>query len=539
MSTGTVLHYVKRMLEPLRPALLPIWRLVQMPKRALAPYVLRQVRDIDVAGDFTRDELERRLLFRFGFIFMRPEEVSRAHRLKGFLPGWTSRTLLGWVVVHHPETRIRTYGDESVGLVLLGEAFDVAPDGPGVDAICASMLRARGDAFWREFDQLSGRFALLAVTFEGTRVLHDPFGARSLFYRAGGSPAFASHSELLALAFDHATDGLVAELRGLPEYRARGVAYLPGDWTVFSGIYGLTPNNYFDLERGATLRYWPRQRRAETSFEDFFSHLETYLAAFAPHVGNHHTPVLGLSGGIDTRALIAAFRAHGPPIKLVTWIGNYLNDYELPVVNQISRYLDADHRYVNVRDNVDDPTFSAVKAIADRNVGRYRGGARLTAHMHRSFNDVSDPAFVRGYGGEILRGFYDIPRRSQSRAGIGASELFRMFNDGLRIRQRERYSEIGHLAFDQFVERAHYDSAVADSGYEISDIFYWEHRMGMWGSVMHNEMDAAMWSVTGYNSRPLYECAFGLKRGRRLKRSLLAEATAKLDPALAAFPVSG
>jgi hypothetical protein len=539
MSTDTMLQSVKRMLKPLRPVLLPIWRLVQMRKRHVAPYVVRQVKNIDVAGAFTRDELEQQLLFRFGFIFMRPEEASRARRLQEFLPAWTSRTLFGWVLMHHPETRIQTYADDDVGLVVLGEAFDVAPDGPGVDAVCASLLRAPGDAFWREFDHLSGRFALLAVTSDGTRVLHDPFGARSLFYRSTGSPAFASHAELLALAFEHASDALVAELRGLPEYTARGVTYLPGDWTVFSGIYGLTPNNYFDVERGTTVRYWPRGPRAETSFEDFFSHLEGYLAAFAPHVRDHHTPVLGLTGGIDSRALIAGFRAHAPPIKFVTWTGNYIHDDELPVVEQLTAYLDADHRYVNVRDNLDDPTFRAVKAIASRNVGHYRHHARLTAHMYRAFREVPDAAFVRGYGGEILRGFYDLSKHTWSKADIGVPELFRTFNASLRLQPRQRYTEIGHLAFEQFVERAHYDSALAGSGYEISDIFYWEHRMGMWGSAMHNEMDAAMWSVTGYNSRPLYECAFGLERGRQLKKSLLTEATARLDPTLAAFPLAG
>ena len=369
--------------------------------------------------------------------------------------------------------------------------------------------------------------------------MHDPFGARSLFYRSAGSPAVSSHSELLALAFEHATDAVVAELRGLPEYRSRGVIYLPGDWTVFSGIFGLTPNNYLDLERGTTVRYWPRQPRAETSVEDFFSQLESYLRAFVPHVATRHTPVLGLSGGIDSRALIAAFRIHRSPIKLVTWMGNYIKEAEHPVVEQISAYLGGDHRYVNVAENVDDPTFLAVKAIAERNVGRYRGGSRLTAHMYRAFHEVSDAAFVRGYGGEILRGFYDVPTGTQSTADIGASELLRMYTGRMRIPPRERYNEIGHLAFEQFVERAHYDSAIAESGYEIKDIFYWEHRMGMWGSVMHNEMDPAMWSVTGYNSRPLYECAFGLERGMPLKKSLLAEATARLDAPLGAFPLSG
>lgn len=509
--------------------------------------MIRDVSPVDVAGDMTGDELEQRLLFRFGFILMRPEEEPRARRLREFLPTWTSRTLFGWLLVHHPETRIATYGDDDAGVIVLGEAFDVAPDGPGVAALCATLLQATGDEFWRAFDQLSGRFALVAVTSDGARVMHDPFGARSLFYRTAGSPAVASHSELLALAFEHPNDQLVRELRGLPEYRARGVTYLPGDWTVFSGVYGLAPNNCFDLVRGTTARYWPRQPRGETSLDDFLSHLERYLAAFVPHVGLHHTPVLGLSGGVDSRALIAAFRTHGSSMKLVTWTGNYVTEAELPVVEELRAYLDTDHRYVNVAEHLDDPTFLAVKAISDRNVGRYRGGPRLTGHMYRTFHDVPDAAFVRGYGGEILRGFYDVSVRTPPADApdtppvvrINAAELFRRYNGKAKIAPRERWTEIGQLAFEQFLERAHYDSTVADSGYEFADIFYWEHRMGMWGSVMHSEMDAAMWSVTGYNSRPLYESAFGLERGLTLKGSLLAEATARLDPELAAFALSG
>jgi hypothetical protein len=151
-----------------------------------------------------------------------------------------------------------------------------------------------------------------------------------------------------------------------------------------------------------------------------------------PYVGDHHTPVPGLTGGID-RALIAALRVHGLPMKLVTWIGNYINDSEQPILEPITDYLAADHRYVNVRYDLDDPTFRAVKAITSRNVGRYRGHPRLTANVYRAFHEVSDVAFVRGYGGEILRGFYDLSRHTRSKSDISAPELFRMFNYGLRI----------------------------------------------------------------------------------------------------------
>lgn len=49
--------------------------------------------------------------------------------------------------------------------------------------------------------------------------------------------------------------------------------------------------------------------------------------------------------------------------------------------------------------------------------------------------------------------------------------------------------------------------------------------MGMWGAAMHNEMDAAVLSLTGYNSRRLYALALGLPREQRLSKDLLRNLT--------------
>ncbi|HWM30653.1 MAG TPA: hypothetical protein VNO69_02985 [Methyloceanibacter sp.] len=74
------------------------------------------------------------------------------------------------------------------------------------------------------------------------------------------------------------------------------------------------------------------------------------------------------------------------------------------------------------------------------------------------------------------------------------------------------------------MERAYYAS-LEESGYDINDIFYWEQRIGMWGAAMHNEMDAAVLSLTGYNSRRLYALALGLPREQRLSKDLLRNLT--------------
>jgi len=53
---------------------------------------------------------------------------------------------------------------------------------------------------------------------------------------------------------------------------------------------------------------------------------------------------------------------------------------------------------------------------------------------------------------------------------------------------------------------------------------------------MLNEMDGAVYSTVGLNSRPLYEAAFGLPDEVRLTKALLTSVVALYDERLAAIP---
>ena len=64
---------------------------------------------------------------------------------------------------------------------------------------------------------------------------------------------------------------------------------------------------------------------------------------------------------------------------------------------------------------------------------------------------------------------------------------------------------------------------------DLRDLFYWEQRMGSWAANMHNEMDPAVYSITGLNSRPLYEAAFGLEPKERLGAQIMLEITKMYD----------
>jgi hypothetical protein len=86
------------------------------------------------------------------------------------------------------------------------------------------------------------------------------------------------------------------------------------------------------------------------------------------------------------------------------------------------------------------------------------------------------------------------------------------------------------------MERANYDERLMGWGFDLNDVFYWEHRMGMWGAAMHNEMDPVMLSMTGFNSREVYEAGFGMDSGKRLTKTLLLEVIRRYDEPMAEIP---
>mgnify|MGYP005854773149 FL=1 len=57
-----------------------------------------------------------------------------------------------------------------------------------------------------------------------------------------------------------------------------------------------------------------------------------------------------------------------------------------------------------------------------------------------------------------------------------------------------------------------------------------EHRLGSWQAGCNNETDTAMFSMITFNSRRLYETAWGLPLEARKKKSLFMDVVRSLDP---------
>jgi hypothetical protein len=264
--------------------------------------------------------------------------------------------------------------------------------------------------------------------------------------------------------------------------------------------------------------------------DDFHSEVDKYFAAFVPFVTARYEPIFGITGGVDSRAVYCGFRRHGVSFRGVTWGAGYLTPPEEPVVKEIVSRLGINHSYLDPRKHPS-KTFGIAGGC---NSGNFRGASSLTEAMAAQFGDLSAAVFVRGYGGEIMRGFYNL--RAKPMQDLQAESLMSAYGSSMRgVAPSKAYKASCTAIFAEFRDRANY-GGLESFGYDPSDIFYWEHRMGMWGSAMLNEMDPAVYSLVGFNSRDLFSTTFALPPKQRLTKKLLKDVIFRNDQELAEIP---
>lgn len=456
------------------------------------------------------------LRYRFGFICFRRNEAA------GFrLPnGWTGADLGEFRVLTHPEASVRVLRYRWGTAIVVGEVF-VAHGAVDLEEVLDRIAAGRVEYL----DRLGGRFALLLVGDSWGRAFHDPMGSRTISYTLDGALVVGSHSTLVAEVTGESIWPAMKAYLTSDEYRAKRTRFLPGDRTMFENVVRLAPNNSLDLMSGQTQRYWPRREIDATSLEDFYSTFDEYLKRYAAYLRKFSTPVLGLTGGVDSRTLIAGLGHHGAALRLVTW--DRLPAEETRRLRPMIEHLGWPHHLLDVSYKSDDASFKALRRAANLNSGYWRGASYLTAQtgLDASPSDV----FVRGLGGEIISGFYT---SASLRSGEDVlAMLVRHYYTRAVKRPSHENLQFTTKAFEGFMTRANYHAPFFNvPAHELS---YWEHRMGMWGAELNNEFDPAMPAHAGMNSRELFRVAWGLPESDRRGKELLVNVIRRYDPALA------
>lgn len=205
---------------------------------------------------------------------------------------------------------------------------------------------------------------------------------------------------------------------------------------------------------------------------------------------------------------------------------------DLNIISKIKNITKSDNYILETDYCEDNDYFKALEYYGYINRGMCRSKATLTAQTS-SFVDPND-VFVRGLGGEILRGMFN--------KSVGPNRDLENFQFALKLYQTHRvenpsreFHEFITDAYKGFFDRINIDS-VNLYNYDFGDFLYWEQRMSMWASSLLNEGDPAIKNFAGINSRKMFQLAYGLSPRPRFKKNLILKIMACFDRDLAEIP---
>jgi hypothetical protein len=483
------------------------------------------------AADLTPEEYRRELrslTFRRGFLLTPAADDARVAASAG-VPDWRVRHLGDHVLRLHPEARCVVVRTADTHVALIGDAFDPLDPAASPQVLAERFARtlAQTDEFHDLLDRVGGRFRLVVARGHSATVWHDAMGAASVFYAESGRVC-ASHSTLVARVTGAEPRDFVMPFVASQGYRRRDVKYLPGALAPYDGVVQLTPNTRLDVERGSVTRYWPREPLVRTTPQAAAAVLEEYLRGMGAWMrAQDRVPLVGLTGGTDSRGVLVACADLRP--RLFTYVrsgsGMLAASPDSRAAATLAATLGLPLQVLQVRDR---PALNEVTAPVDAAfrlaTGHVRGSsATWVGAVHRELPVEPRHLYVRGFGGEVLRGFYQDRPTAATRPT--PNQLARAYDVNAG-------SVVTRAAFEHFTETTGFADACAAGALDPNDLLYWEHRMGVWGSVAMSEADLAMPGIVGYNSRALFSAFLGLDYPTRASRSVVHTTLARMRPEL-------
>ncbi|THV41089.1 hypothetical protein [Glycomyces buryatensis] len=465
------------------------------------------------------------LLWARGFLL-----TAEAHPLP--VAHWRRIRLGGRHVSYDPRNPIALARAGSSWVALLGRAVDLGNWSAGHGRIAETLLRARlagRGAMIERLDMLSGRYALFDGDGRAAFAQTDAAGMRGLFFATGtAAPCAASHA------------GLVAERIGAgpsafpdPDLLRRELhAYaLPGRATTAEGVVMLTPNTELDLGSGKVHRCFPREPRRERPADEVADELMPLLQGQLAALAERGPLEVSLTAGLDSRTTLALTKPLSDRFRYFTYDTvsgkgpsrrGVARDVAVSV--ELAARFGLDHRRIEVACRF---PAEPLRSIMERNSPRHSNPGMAAAHR----DQTPDPGLhLRSNLYEIGRAFYRA-RRNNLPEVLRAEDM-----TSLLTARRSRDPRLRD-AFAEYIGATDFDRA--QQLYDGADLFYWEHRAGMWLNAHLTESDIAFDTHILVNSRHVYRLLLSAPQADRQAGTVFLELIRRSWPEVLDLPVNG
>ena len=372
-----------------------------------------------------------------------------------------------------------------------------------------------------------------------TLVFNDRYGCERIYhYEKDGTVYFASEAKAL--------------LRVLPELRAfddEGVAQLLTygctleGRTLFKGIRFLPGGSLWSFDgvkSGSCRRYFhPNQWEAQSALtEDAFekAYLATFERILPRYLNNTSSIGISLTGGLDTRMIMAHVAAWGVRPVCYTFAGPSADTLDVRLAARVARFCGLEHHALRIGKNFVAEFGRHVDRTAFITDGCAGALAAHEIYLNAQARELAPVRLTGNYGSEVLRGMSTFKRQRFGGAVLDAD--FRRLvekipvdtaNEGVNPVSRAAFQEIPWLHFgtlaagrSQLTFRTPYlDNEIVQLAFRAPESARHSSRSAL--RLIHEHNPALAKIPT---DRGLVWADHGF---RRTARRLLAEITFKLD----------
>lgn len=408
----------------------------------------------------------------------------------------------------HPATQVTSASSQSHQIVLVGYPLDIEnhiSESTRIATLINSKLDPHGqltDEAIRYISYLGGRFICIVAnqTTSELSILTDCVASYPVYWTSAptGNLIASTHASLCAAAARKDVDRKARELIKLAANMATpGTLFPPGTLTGYSDVWQILPNHVLELRDGhiGHTRYYPFQhqpgyrRTTETAYNSFSDQFRKHVELIA----QFGALGISLTGGRDSQATLAAAAPHLNQ-NSITW--TYVNsqnphpehraDYES--AQALATAYGIEHSKVDLAASTDAEFEKAYRTT----MGAAAQMPRIPLAYHAQL--PADLVELQSMGAEVGTGFYKNRDSAFSVDRLCKLYVRTKFGELPQVRQEiQRYIEYADFRSEQF------------GNVDYHDLFYWEHRLGRWGSRRIQEVDLAHRVFLPFNSRGIVE----------------------------------
>jgi len=369
--------------------------------------------------------------------------VHRKGSFSDCAPVWNESATLG--LVFHGEE----FPEKGVPARLKGGGHGVLSCGERADYLI-HQAEERGDRF---LNGLNGWFCgvLLDLSRGEATLFNDRYGMQRVYLHEGRD-AFYFASEAKALL------KIVPTLRALDEqsvgeYLSFGCVL--ENRSLFANVRLLPPGSAWRIAQGGVThkgRYFSCQEwEVDPPLEkgEFYRSFEEKFREVLPRYLEHGTVALSLTGGLDTRMILAALKLSEGELPCYTFGGMYNDCYDVKISRQLAALRRQSHQVLPVGRDF----FPSFPTLAERTVYLTDGNLDVTGapelYVNRLAREVAPVRLTGNYGSEILRGARHL-KPQPARQGLFCEAMERRITEAAHTLKRHHEDHpVSFAAFKQ------------------------------------------------------------------------------------------